>query len=116
MFQKIINAYQAYQTNQQVNRFLKIMEQSKRWEVGYKEKLVEDGKLDPRLDVLINVQSKLFVNAKTASENSDAKTLSWKDVNEVVNQEIRKVITDQYFADRQRNQPPERRNFQPKDA
>lgn len=92
MFQKLINAYQAYQTNQQVNRFLKIVEQSKRWETGYKEQLVEDGKLDPRLDALINVQSKLFVNAKTASEDIEAKTLSWKDVNEVVSHEIRKVL------------------------
>lgn len=92
MFQKILNAYQAYQTNKHVNRFITILEQSKRWETEYKEKLVEDGKLDPRLDVLINVQSKLFVNAKTASEDAKAKTLSWADINEVINEEIRKVL------------------------
>ncbi|MEX3610040.1 hypothetical protein VVR12_03190 [Rothia sp. LK2588] len=102
---KLTNLIQAFDRRRTMNRVLKLLEDNKQWEIDQKILQVKGGKLDPRLDVLINVQSKLFGLATLNEQEKNPRPLEWHEVDAVIRGEIGKVLIGQGAADLTRNRP-----------
>lgn len=87
-----IALYRERETRKRVDRIMELFEEEKQWKLDQKKLRVQDGLLDPRLDVLINVQSKLHFKAMQTKLPDDVPTLSWDEVNQVIQDEMKLVI------------------------
>lgn len=92
----------ANELNRALARLTAALQARNKFETTEKSSYLDaENKLDPRLDVLINVQSAIFylVHDKDPAEL----TLSWKEVDRIIREEIKKVTTDRALARRNKH-------------